>query len=87
MRMLEGIYEMNRCRRLLVWWSKEPIIVRLAWHHIVVIRAWARYQQYGTPITRHGGSRSRATSAADDRYLVIQVRKNMIAIANQPEAF
>lgn len=59
--------------------------VRLALsvHHTVVTRAWVRYQQYGTPIRRHGGGRTRATSAADDSYLVIQARRKRFSTATQ----
>ena len=41
-------------------------------HHSVINRAWSRFQRYGTPVRRHGGVRERATSAAQDRFLVIQ---------------
>ena len=52
-------------------------------YHIVATRAWAMYQQKGTPIRRHGGNICRATSATDDRYLVVQLRRNRFATANQ----
>ena len=51
--------------------------------HAVITRAWARFQQFGTPIRRHGGGRERATTAADDRFLVIQARRNRCATATQ----
>lgn len=41
--------------------------------HTVITRTWARFQQYGTPLRRHGGCR-RATTEAGDRFLVIQAR-------------
>lgn len=50
--------------------------------HTVVTRAWRRYQQFGTPVSRHGGGRERATSAADDRFLVIQARRHRFSTAS-----
>ena len=52
-------------------------------HHTVITRAWSRFQRYGTPVRRHGGGRERATSAAQDRFLVIQARRNRFLTASQ----
>ena len=50
-------------------------------HHTVVTRAWARFLQYGTPLRRHAGGRERATTAAEDRFVVIQARRSRFATA------
>ena len=52
-------------------------------HHTVITTAWSRFQRYGTPVRRHGGSRERATSAVQDRFLVIQACRNCFSIASQ----
>ena len=52
-------------------------------HHTVITRAWSRFQRYGTPVRRHGGGRERATSAAQDRFLVIQTCRNRFSTAPQ----
>ena len=51
-------------------------------HHTVIVRAWSRFQWYGTPVRRHDGGRERATSAAQDRFLVIQARRNRFSTAS-----
>ena len=51
--------------------------------HTVITRAWARFQQHGTPVRRHGGGRTRMTTEAEDRFLVIQARRNRFATATQ----
>ena len=51
-------------------------------HHLVITRAWSRFQRYGIPVRRHGGGRERATSAAQDRVLVIQARRNRFSTAS-----
>jgi hypothetical protein len=38
--------------------------------HTVITRAWARFQQHGTPVRRHCGGRTRVSSEAEDRFLV-----------------
>ena len=63
--------------------SHREVGLALGVHHTVVTRAWSRYLQYGTPVRRHGGGRARATSAADDRFLLIQARRNRFATATQ----
>ena len=52
-------------------------------HHTVIIRAWSKFKLYGTSVRRHGGGRERATSAAQDRCLVIQACKNHFSTASQ----
>ena len=52
-------------------------------HHTVITRARSRFQRYGTPVRRHDGGRERATSAAQDRFLVIQTRRNRFPTASQ----
>jgi len=42
----------------------------------VVLRMWKRYQTYGDVTHRHGGGRQRATTQAEDRFLVIQTRRH-----------
>ena len=41
----------------------------------VVSRMWNRYQTHGDPSHRHEGGRSRATTQRQDRYLLIQARR------------
>ena len=55
-------------------------------HHSVITRAWARFRTYGTPVSRHAGGRERSTNAAEDRFLVIQARRNRFATATQLRA-
>ena len=52
-------------------------------HHTVITRAWSRFQRYGTPVRRHGGGRERATSAAQDKLLVIRARRNRFSKTSQ----
>ena len=35
--------------------SHREVGMALCVHHTVVTRAWSRYQQYRTPVRRHGG--------------------------------
>ena len=50
-------------------------------HHTVTTRAWSRFQRYGTPVRCHGGGIE--TSAAQDRFLVIQACRNRFSTASQ----
>jgi len=55
----------------------QPEVARaLGVSQSVVSRMWNRYQTYGDVTHRHGGGRQRATTQAEDRFLVIQARRH-----------
>ena len=51
--------------------------------HSVISRAWTRYQQTGRVNRRHAGSRHRATTAAQDRYLITSAARNRFSNATR----
>ena len=53
----------------------------------VVARMWSRYQMHGDVIPRYRGGRQRATTEAQDRFIVVQARRHrfMNATALQNE--
>ena len=51
--------------------------------HSVISRAWTRYQQTGRVNRRHVGGRHRATTAAQDRYLITSAARNRFSNATR----
>ncbi|GFV47644.1 transposable element Tcb2 transposase [Trichonephila clavipes] len=41
----------------------------------VVLRAWKAFQTTGTAVRKVGGGRPRTTTAGDDRYIILQVKR------------
>ncbi|GFW99555.1 transposable element Tcb2 transposase [Trichonephila clavipes] len=41
----------------------------------VVFRAWKAFQTTGTAVRKVGGGRPRTTTAGDDRYIILQVKR------------
>ncbi|GFU26650.1 transposable element Tcb1 transposase [Trichonephila clavipes] len=44
--------------------------------HSIVSRLWRQFQNTGTAIREFSSGRPRGTTPADDRYIVLQVRRN-----------
>ncbi|GFW58627.1 transposable element Tcb2 transposase [Trichonephila clavipes] len=42
----------------------------------VVSRAWKAFQTTGTAVRKVGGGRARTTTAGDDRYIILQAKKD-----------
>ncbi|GFU59673.1 transposable element Tcb2 transposase [Trichonephila clavipes] len=42
----------------------------------VVSRAWKAFQTTGTAVRKVGGSHPRATTAVDDRYIIMQAKRD-----------
>ena len=51
--------------------------------HSIVSRAWNTFQRTGTAVRRFSRGRPRTTTAADDRYIVLQARRNRRLTAGQ----
>jgi transposase len=51
--------------------------------HTFITRAYARFQQHGSPVRRHCGGRTIVTTETEARFLVIQARRNRFATATQ----
>ncbi|GFU95350.1 transposable element Tcb2 transposase [Trichonephila clavipes] len=48
----------------------------------VVSRAWKAFQTTGTAVRKIGGGRPRATTAGDDRYIILQAKRGRRQSAN-----
>ena len=65
--------EMNRGVGMLeVGASQRHVARQLGVSQSVVARMWSRYQMHGDVIPRYRGGRQRATTQAQDRFIVVQ---------------
>ncbi|GFT47260.1 HTH_Tnp_Tc3_2 domain-containing protein [Trichonephila clavipes] len=53
--------------------------------HSIVSRLWRQFQTTGTAIRGFSSGRSRGTTPADDRYIVLQARRNRRQIAEKSQ--
>ncbi|KAH3839839.1 hypothetical protein DPMN_113276 [Dreissena polymorpha] len=68
---------MNRGVGLLeVGASQRHVPRKLGVSQSVVARMWSRYQMNGNVISRYRGGRQRATTQAQDRFIVVQARRH-----------
>jgi transposase len=44
--------------------------------HTVIIQAWARFEQHGTPVRRHGG-RKRVTTEDEYKETIVKMQPNL----------
>jgi len=67
--------------------SQRHVARQLGFYQSVVARMWSRYQMHGDVIPRYMGGRQRATTQAQDRFIVVQDRRHrfMNATALQNE--
>ncbi|GFS52269.1 transposable element Tcb2 transposase [Trichonephila clavipes] len=56
--------------------SVTSVVAEFRIAHIIVSRLWRQFQTTGTAILRYSSGRPRATTPADDRYIVLQARRN-----------
>lgn len=63
--------------------TQRQVAETLGVNQSVICRAWIRYQRQGNFARRHGGGRQRMTNRHDDRFLLIQARRNRFATATQ----
>ncbi|GFV45620.1 transposable element Tcb2 transposase [Trichonephila clavipes] len=51
------------------------VAAKLGINKSVVSRAWKAFQTTGTAVRKIGGGRPRTTTAADDRYIILQAKR------------
>ncbi|GFW85022.1 transposable element Tcb1 transposase [Trichonephila clavipes] len=56
--------------------SETSVAAELGIAHIIVSRLWRQFQTTGTAIRGFSSGRPRGTTPADDRYIVLQARRN-----------
>ena len=63
--------------------NQRQVALQFGVSQSVISRAWTRYQQTGRVNRRHAGGRQRATTAAQDRYLMTSAARNRFANATR----
>ena len=63
--------------------NQRQVAAEFGVSHSVISRAWTRYQQTGRVNRRHAGGRHRATTAAQDRYLITSAARNRFSNATR----